>query len=142
MPAAADRARPELIVVDACAASRQAAARVLGALLGGPVTELPGTHTEDPAAVTDYLSTTAGHARVLIRVDDPAEPDHPFGWQVVLELTSREQLDVRPVLLSGTPLKRLTQLTTADLTALRFRAFFTPVALTDLLDALADNPHE
>jgi hypothetical protein len=42
-------------------------------------------------------------------------------------------------LLTGTPLKRITQLTVADLAALGFRTSLTPVML---LDALADNPHE
>jgi hypothetical protein len=77
---------------------------------------------------------------VLIRVDDPVEPDHPFGWRVVLELADRERLDVRPVLLSAAPLKRLTTLTVPELTALGFRTFFTPVVLSDLLGALADHP--
>lgn len=135
------RPEPELIVVDACAVSRGAVVRVLGALFGGSVTELPESPSATPEAVTDRL-VAARQSRVLIRVDDPALPDHPFGWQVVLELTNREQLDVRPVLLSGTPLKRLTGLSVADLGALGFRTFFTPVVLTDLLDALADNSHE
>ena len=77
---------------------------------------------------------------MLIRLGDPANTDYPFGLQVVLALMNGEQFDVWPVLLSGTPLKRLTQLSVADLTALGFRTFFTPVILPDLLDALADNP--
>jgi hypothetical protein len=133
---------PELIVVDACVASRRAAVHVLETLLGRSVTELPQHPEDGPESVTDYLSAAVGRSRVLIRIDDPLQTDHPFGWQVVLELTIREQLDVRPVLLSAIPLKGLTQLTAAELATLGFRTFLVPVVLTDLLDALADISHE